>query len=328
MTTDQKRAYAIDAMASTITSISNESPFFFQRDGSFYVVSTCGYGKLSYGLSIRPENPDKHSWKRELPEIIDSDNIIIQMSKNSHEDANEKTQFKNGEKPYVAPLIFNRDSNGHSSLEEMANIAKSLKVLPDDGKIRLVSHSQLYHSHKYGYACDGTDTWLDDARVMNRDRYFELIRVIEDKFFETLLDRNEKAIVRAYAESNVSFSDGRPIKIPDTFIITPNIMLTFPRFGALDFHNPLTTWMADSDLSECPVYNRINQIERSPFAFYCMINRKMIEAQTANSFEEGMSQSIKSISDDLAGANTAMPLIESFLEKINEAHNRTNKKRN
>ncbi len=327
MSQEQPKPYAIDTLIATVKAISDTPLVFFQRDGSFYATSPQGYGKISYNLSLVPQNPRNEEWRQELPEIIDSENVIMKKCEDRDRHANEKTEFKKGEKPYISALIFNRDSYGVVNLETMAATARSLGALPDDDNIRLLSHNRSYHSHKYGYGCDGADTWIGDARVMNRDRYFELMREKEDDFFEKLHQGDESVIEKAYRNSAVGFMNGRPLEIPDVMVITPNVMVTFPRLGELDHHEPNKVWTREMDLHEWPVYRGVHMSERSPFGIYCVVNKKLIEAKTLNGLDVGITQVMTYLSDDLAGVKKAMPHIESFLDRINYAHNQANNKR-
>jgi len=320
------KSNAIDAMVSAVREISDVLPVFFQRDSNFYAVSPQCYGRFSYHLSLVPQNPKGDQWRQELPEITDSEDVVVKRCSDTGIDANEKTKFKKDQRQYIAPLIFNRDSNGIFSLETMANTAKALAALPDDGKIRMISHSQSYHSHKHGYASDGTDTWLGDARVMSRERYFELMRAKEEEFFTKLSEIDQDDISRVYERSSVSTR--RSTEIPDVTVITPNIMLTFPREGFLDYHNPLQTWTSETNLRKWPVYGSVRSLDSSPFGFYFVVNRKVVETKTLKGLDSAVTELMTSISDDLTGVKKAMPQIESFLERINNVHvhNKSNRK--
>ena len=179
-----ENSYAVDTVISVVNELSNTPPVFFQSNEEFYAITPDCFGKVSLGLSLVSNGRND-----ELPEIIASEDIIIkEKDKSRRSRENEKTKFKKGEKKHILPLVFGVDSGVVFSLESIANIASNLGKLPDDGKIRLISHYNQYHSHKHGYAADGSDTWLSAARVMDREVYFNLIKQKEDKFFNVLVD--------------------------------------------------------------------------------------------------------------------------------------------
>ncbi len=272
--------YAIDLMASLMKEISGEKPAFFQRDDGFYATTTKGFGKLNYWLQLHGED----------------------------------VQFSDGEKPYVLPLVFDGFSNLKPSLESMISIANQLQKLPDDGKIRMVSHGEDYHANKHGYGCDGTDIWLSAARVMNREKYFELIRQEEDKFREVISGEDEEEIEKTYAASGISFSSGKMASLPDVTIITPNILMTFPRNMDRFVNNPF-------------YFNGLGRFDESPFSFYLDVNKRTLGFSNKERFEKSTSKIIMGLSKDLESLEKIMPEMQSYIGQINKIHNQGLKKR-
>ncbi len=314
-----KESYAIDALIETIKKISISGPVFFQRDEEFYAATPYCFGKIGFGLSTTENTRGWNGFDKEFPEIGASENIIIGENKSRE---NEKTEFKKGERDYILPLVFNIDSMGDANLNTISDITSKLKELPDDGKIRMISHDFRYRSHKHGYACDGTDIWLSEARVMDRENYFELMREKEEKFFEALKTKNEHFLNGAYMISTSYPQGGKPVKIPDSMIVTPNIMLTFPRLGIIDYHNRDQSWDNKKDLGkERPIYSAISTYEKSPFLAHLTLNRKIMQAYNLSELEELTSETMEKISKDLVGIKKSMPQIQSFLLRINNIHN-------
>lgn len=142
-----KQEHALDIVTGIITAISDTKPIFFQRDGDLFVASEAGFGVLRNYLITR--------------EI-------------------QKSAESTGTDKYIKAIRFSSDTRDYS-LEDIANSAMQLSKLPDDGKIRIVSHSESYHSHKHGYAQDGLDVALQYAGEMNREKYLELFRQAEER---------------------------------------------------------------------------------------------------------------------------------------------------
>ncbi len=313
----RRRVYAVDTLIDTVRAISKTEPVYFQRDGSFYAATPDGFGKLGYGLCLRPQNPEKATWRQELPEIVASENILVKLA-----DENELTKFRRGERTRTRPLLFNKDSCSFMSLESMATTVALLKKLPDDGKIRMIGHSTSYHSHKFGYAADGSDVWLGVARVMKRKTYLEMMRTKEDELIESLTQNGLRAAERIYEDKTYTFANGRSVEIPDVWVITPNIMLTFPREGRLDYHDRDQSWRADSDLNRrnLPEYFGIKMYDESPFTYSLVINRKVINGRTRQDFGRQTTKSLNRLGDELAGVATTLPRIQLFLKSINTLH--------
>jgi len=315
-----RQSYAIDVMVSTVSALSShKQPVLFQRDGEFYAFTPYCFGKVSLGLATNENNPEKHKFVKEFPEILASENIIL--SKTERE--NEAAKFKKGERAYILPLVFNVDRGGESSLESMAVVFAKIKKLPDDKKIRMIAHDFQYHSHKHGYACDGTDIWLNSARVIDKEQYLDLMRAKEEEFFRAFGETDSRLLEYAYMQSTDSPQGGKPVKIPDSVVVTPNIILTFPRPGVLNYHERDQSWNSKTDFSgeHMPVYGGVSTYNKSPFSAHLILNRRIMQAQTPEELDKLTSEVIVKISEDFVGLREAMPQIESFLSRINNAHN-------
>lgn len=174
--------YSVDAAVEVLNMIDKPSQgysgiFAFQRDSQLYLI---GGGAVAV---VDSSVPCSH-YLSHHDETLDS--YISEPFRGESEVADKQGILAKSEAKYFAPLI--RDSDGEvSTLEALLKIGEiSREKNLDDGRIRMVSHGTSHHSHKYGYAADGVDISVTDARVMIKQEYFDLMRMQELKARETL----------------------------------------------------------------------------------------------------------------------------------------------
>ena len=307
-----REAYAVDVMIAAVRAISGTEPIYFQR-GGFFAVAPNVVGKLSYGLSLTPENPNNERWREELPEIV--------ASEDAFEGKKEGRKIKSSEVDYFKPLVFHEDSGGEFSIKSInEGLKDQLSKLKDDGKIRMVDHYSQYHSHKHGYACDGSDIFLTEARVMSREKYLELIRKDEEEFLE-YISKEENDLRKVYSDSEVRYMSSSPVRIPDVTIITPNLMASLPRLGKLNLDERKQGWTIETDLSGGTSYRDIESTNESPFSISVKYNIKSITAKDGKQLDMEVKSSLSPLTKELDAFRSVMPRIENYLGRINSAHN-------
>ncbi|MEK6861837.1 MAG: hypothetical protein AABY07_07770, partial [Nanoarchaeota archaeon] len=211
--------YAVDITLKLMEGLSSSKPHLFQRDGSLFVVSQEGLGVVSFGLSTSQIREPRYG-ETQPPEILESRNAILEWVK---EDYQTRPRLLEGEEQHLKAIAFGPDST-QFYLKDIVETAGELSKIPDDGNIRLVSHDTRYHSHKYGYAADGIDVLVYAARVMNRERYLELLRKKEEIL---------KEIAGFSVEDKRDLSETyKRLKFPDCVVLTPHIVVSFPRAGS------------------------------------------------------------------------------------------------
>ncbi len=315
-------AYAVDFVIDVMSRISSTKPVMFQRDGSLFVASEQGFGHVSYGLQTRSQKRDKYD--KELPEILESEDLVIRTIQDKYGGGRKRVMLKK-EKQYVVPILFGPDDN-RFTLEEMMKTAAALQKLPDDKRIRMISHGERYHSHKYGYACDGIDVWVDSGRVMDRERYLELVRMNETKLLEAIssLEKSEQGNIHAHTDF---YSEYNRLKFPKCAIITPNVLVSFPRRGRLS-----GTSSGTSEWSSSQTHFNGNVIEygefegahrESPFNFYVTLNSQVFPpAKTADVIASKGEGTISQVRNELDTICAYVAQEPNFIQTINAVHNK------
>ena len=170
-------AFSIDAAVDVLgivdrpTLEGHSGIFAFQRDNQLYLVGRKAVAVVSQGIPCS-------YWIGHHDETLDS------YIPRPFEQKGVTTD--DSEREYLALLCRNPDGD-RNTLTELLQMGKKVhEEFPDDGRIRMVDHGENYHSHKYGYAADGIDVFLADARVMIRSEYFDLMRARELKAKEQL----------------------------------------------------------------------------------------------------------------------------------------------
>ena len=204
-------AFSVDAAVEVLKTIDksyqgHSGIFAFQRDGQLYLVGKKAVAVVDAGVPCCYMNMINHD------DTLDS--YIDNPFRGKSETVNEHGRIVKSEAGRFELLC--RDSDGENdSLENILNIGnKTNEKFPDDGRIRMISHGERYHSHKHGYSVDGVDVSVTDARVMIRKEYFDLIRMQELRAREEMGGVNHEG----YAVS----------PLPGISIITNHALVSFP----------------------------------------------------------------------------------------------------
>ena len=303
----------IDFVVKVMGGISSSEPVLFQRDGWLYVASPEGFAQVNLGLPTRPETIQSWEKREQHPAITESIDALQERTDEGH-------KFIGEEQKYFGAIAFGPDDYSFS-LEEMMKTAQRLAALSNDGKIRMVSHGNGYRSHKYGYACDGIDVWVRDARVMDRSRYLGLVREKEDAIFqevESLAGLNGEDLERAY----------RRIDFSDSVIMTPYLMVSMPRNGSLG--RETESWTKEMRLGgdgsgNVLSYGRgstMNTYRESPYAVHVTLNTNRFSATEESELRSKSADTLGELALQLNAVNANMSLAQKIVDRGNAAHNK------
>lgn len=307
--------YAVDFVLGIMKSLSDDEfsdePVLFQRDGSLHIASEQGFGQVNYGLRTAPQEGNGE----QPPEITESTDAILGWE---GEGRGTKPIVNQPERAYLTAIAYGPDRRSFT-LDEMAKTARELRKLSDDGKIRMISHGSSYHSHKGGYGMDGTDVWVREARVMDRERYLGLLREREDallKEMEFQLRSGRGNLSHRYTQ----------VKFPDCVILTPYMMVTLPRRGMLDSFGP-EHWTTRTQLgaiyplsADILHHGEVNSFSESPFAVEVKLNAQNVGPISSDGKElvgipETLAHELRAVTNNLDLAN-------QFIAKMNALHDR------
>lgn len=265
-------AYAVDIVTKTLGDLSKSPVHVFQRDGIFFAASREGFGFLTLGLPIYDICASEARADNFAKEVFtNSADMLAPISK---EDRARKF-VSNDLAKRVRPLLFGGDEMNFS-LEGLAKTAEAFDALPEKEEVFLVGHSSGYHSHKYGYACDGIDVWLAAGRTMKKDKFFEFMRRREDAVVEEL-GKYPESTKQAYAQSGCQHS-GQRFRLPNLGVLTPSLLVHLPRPAVIDHHNPDKLWTSRTEFSVSELSNdfldsnRVSYYQKSPFGISVVFN--------------------------------------------------------
>ncbi len=312
--------HAVDSLIAVMRGLSSTEPVMFQRDQRFYVVSEEGFGLMNIGMWAWPlsdrekqdfdkygGDPDegneylkeyKKQWRdnnRHISELLESEDIIQAFEKDSPYSRYQTPVFAQSELPYIRPLMFGHNDNTFT-LDGITGIARL--ELPDDGMIRMIEHSEGYHSHKHGYAMDGIDVNVQAARKMDREKYLELMRKKEDWIYEKL-SRND---IRA--------------KFADCTVVTPFMMFTFPRQGhPRQGHHSRNLWdmYYTRFFDDLRIEYTFQPYDKNPFESVVTINSVAITPDKFGHYQGRLAHELDAI-------NSEMENISQFVGMLNELH--------
>jgi len=303
--------YVVDFVLGVMKSLSLSEPVLFQRNGALFVASEAGFGYVTPGLRMIPE--EIREWeKREQPrEIIESAELPIKYVK---EDGVTVRQKIKGEESYLSAICFGPDSETFS-LKDISATVERLAKLRDDGKIRMVSHDSRYHSHKYGYASDGTDVWLTAARVMDKKLYLDIMRQREDEMLEKLdglkINDREMRSEDIYAKAS----------IPRGIILTPNIQVCLPVREKITARFDQETWAEKSELQEERRKELPSTYHESPYGITLSLNVVHTLSQTTEEYRAMRTQTIGNLDRELQAVEAHMAIAEGVIGRMNQIHN-------
>lgn len=264
----------LDIVRGLVGKLSGTEPRLFQRDGFLYAVSPSAFGMVRPGLNTNL-----------IEKIAGGDREYVEIKKEKW-GGEKRVVTDKKEAKYFAPIAFGDDSNTFC-FDDVRNVAVQLAKLPNDGKIRIIYHDSQYHSHKYGYACEGIDVWAVSAKVMDVAHYLEILRTQEKDFFR---DFGLAEARKSYEEpGRTPFYHHFQNLIPEGIIMTPNIIASFPRGGQLRYHER-NIWTGGTRLSPdfFVLREEIPEHKESPFALYIYQN-----ANNASSKGEGGFRNIR-----------------------------------
>lgn len=312
----------------TVGRISGEEPVIFQRDGHVVVASTKGFGMIKYALPTEFTTwEERASLGRGIPEPEArkySRPVLLKVK------APGRTSELKGDDPelrYFQPLIMDPDGGG-ITLGGMEEIVKAHSQLPVDGNVRMVNHNSWYHSHKHGYVADGTSVAPTAGRVMSRDKFLELIEDTEDAIFADMerefgrLKENDSRVpesLRVYGEHG----DRGSIVLPDAFVLTPNIFVSFIRGGEPNMSRVSNRWNRKTELATNPYvkFDLPDSCERDQFSMNVIINSQRISAKDARSYRAEQRRISEETSKELEKIEVTVQAMEPMIAKLNGLHN-------
>lgn len=287
--------------------MSEMKPVIFHRDGNLYFSTEKGFVVMR-GVNMYDDDHLPYEMRKlhgEKPEAI-------RLSSNSllNDGKIKKAQLKR-----FKPLVYGPDDS-HFTLEDITNAARELSELKDDGKIRIIHHESRYHSHKYGYAADGTDVFATIARVMDKNLYFSMMRHKEHEIFnifESLRDEVNNSEHSFELEQRIS-KRFDSFKMPDCSIVTKDILVSFPRKGYLQtVHKEF--WSENESLSSNPVEYDESRLGRWPYAVFTKIHSHEFNTRDGD---------IADIGECNKRINSQLEAINSFTNSVNIAVNQYN----
>jgi hypothetical protein len=259
-----------------------------------------------------------HTWDIQVSAIEDSKNLL----KKNGNSSDKRGLVMQKEKRFLRPMMFGTDDR-YFTLESIAVSARSLAMLPDDGKVRMTDHYTTHRSHKHGYSCDGINVSLIAARSMDRERYLELMRETEDNILNNL------ALLKLIEDDEHQSDMYRIAILPDCLIMTEHMLVTLPRPGGLKDRGHWTTaWKSETRLE---TNNLRSVLEYSPINIYNIdghipFNLNVVsksqrlsaaDARTLNSLKE---ETAKETNLQLNAVMSNMKAAEQFIARMNDIH--------
>lgn len=317
--------YVVDVVVDLITKISSSPVVYFQRDGSFYVASAQGFGRVTPGLNIYTEELVDCERKTVL---IDGTTSIVTWVGEEH---NQRPKYSKGEQERLKPIVFGPDDNGFT-LEDVTKAAQELANLSDDKMIRIVSHGSRYHSHKHGYAADGIDVWVRDASMMDRATFLELLRKQEEKTYARLQEIAEfnpqgKGVNKKGVEEQKQRMYKEALgRVPQGVLITPHLLAVLPIYGRMHLHrSEPDSWNNTTRFEMNPdrrFGTEVDTYRENPFNIYVTLNAHNLRANNAQTFDETQRNLTGNITRESGIVAATMKDLEILLERINDAHNK------
>ena len=312
----------------TVRRISGEEPVIFQRDGDFYAVSSRCFGVVDYGLSTSfMDWEERPEWKKDEPEPLTRKYSKALEVEVSTPGMTRDLVGDNPELMYIQPFVSDPDGVG-PSIDELAQAAKEFRELPENRMVYMLNHFSGYHSHKYGYACDGIDVVPSVGRVMEKEKFLELMAQCERGILEKMKatfeelgrgDRRTPETIRVYGnDCNAGY-----VRLPDAFVLTSNTFMSFIRRGEphidRDYRN---NWTSGTNLYSSLISpEQMNGYEESPFGFYVRINSRDIFGKDANTLMEEQEKLTEDIKNDLREAAVSAKQVAPVIQKLNDLHN-------
>ncbi|MBW3003155.1 hypothetical protein KY328_03535 [Candidatus Woesearchaeota archaeon] len=287
--------YACDVVDELVSNLckKGDSPVMFQRDGSMYKIGRNIMGVTSFGV------PMVRVHKQPAPAVFEvSDNAL-----------DDEGKFVKSEIHRFGPLVYEYQPG--LCLSEVETIYLALNRLGNDGKVRLIRQSGEKRGDHYN---EHTLYFPGDARIMEREKYMELLRQREQE----ILEKIGKATATDLRGVDVALYK---CQFPDCAIITPDYIITFPRKGVLN-NSTCSEWSRSTRFNDFSWQERIlrwrkPQVEReSPYTATVKVNSRE-------------SSDIRDLSSRLHALGETMDFIEhhlgparEFVDEFNTLHNK------
>lgn len=269
----------------------------FQKDGTAYIVSKDAFGQLGWGLRTHKRANERG----EVREIENSKRIIVEVD--------HKGKIIPDEKPFVEPLLKLSDK---ISLKDINETVEQLADLGDDGLVRMVDG-------KYA------------GRAIKKDKYREYMLEKENEMLQTRTD-----LVEEFGRKGIQDLVGHydRLSIPDCVLITPYLMISFPRAGRMTNHEidrPIswrkkTEFNAHTGTGQSGVvlyFDKPSVYMESPFAVGVTINTAEFALKE---IEEGAmikktQEYWKEVSEQLSLLSQSIDHATWYVEQLNNVHN-------
>jgi hypothetical protein len=162
------------------------------------------------------------------------------------------------------------------------------------------------------------DVWLHEARVMDSERYLELIRAKEDELIHAMSQLGERSAVERRSIDEAY----RKLELPDCVVLTPHMMVSLPRSGRLKLHrDEPDSWTVDTGLAPISsdprersilYYNDVSSYKESPFGMKIALNSYGGDDPIT---------ALGRMNDEVEAIYSNTPVARGFLERINSVHN-------
>ncbi len=307
--------YAVDFVLNVMKKLSSSEPVLFQRDGSLYIASAEGFGQVTYGLSTTSEITQSWGGRKQLPEVLESEDVLCKGVEDRYgKKPAFKEAFKEGEAPFLKAIALGPYTYKFS-LEEIIKAAKELAALPDDRKVRMISNT-----------IGSQDVFISAARVMDRNRYLELVRGREDALIQAMEQVGETG------ESRGTYKVYRDLKVPDCAIVTPYLKVSLPRGGRLHlFRDESDSWTeetrmeshySESTKGSILYHLDVNTSEESPFAINVTLNAKDLLDANVECLKSSGDKLVVKVSEQLSAVTSSIHIAQEFIDRMNAAHNK------
>lgn len=263
--------------------------FAFQKDYVLYLIGRKSVAMISEGVSCSPR-AGHHD------ETLDA--YICKPFEG------EPGKIDESELRYFESLVRDFDGGGNT-LQELLNLGKKIrKDSLDDGRILMLDHEEVYHSHKHGYAADGVDVYLTGARIMMRDEYFDLIRMHE---------------LRARKNLETKTKRDAEFALPGVSVLTSNFLVSFPFPTKLRIDR--INRFKDSPIISGDMFSFQKKVawgDESPYSFNVMMFGGATQYHSSEEFAqdyEDTSNMIEKLKDCFTSS------VQSVINEANSAHN-------
>ncbi len=332
-------AQTVDAVIQIMKDLSSQAPVLFHRDCYLYVVSEEGFGQVRTGvLAMNVETltsvigskipkdkfnaltnygtrcPTLHDILEQFPDSGIVENALIKGGR--------ERKFKQGHAKHFEAIVHDWDHTCFT-LEQLAATATALRALGDDGKIRFITHGTSYHSHKHGYAADGTDVFVGNALVMDRGLYLKLVRDADARIRERMCAIGTQQSQRdSFSEDIIYNQESTP---QQGLVMTPYALLHFPTGGGLQTcsnERIPDSWDPQKDLTDPLLTDcHIETYDRDPFKVTVALNAQSSRG-SPDELKQWGAQTVDRISRELSAfTGEGINIAQAYCAELNKVHN-------